>query len=127
LRLTALDRAHRAKDHRTEVLIEAFFRELDEAEDFGNEDGLPPGFENFDRANLPALTKRMIELQNLPRAELIRLAGKIMPGLPLKMLSDDKLMDIAMLAVMEEFGMDLDSLPGGQSPFGTPEKPPKFR
>jgi tetratricopeptide (TPR) repeat protein len=124
---SALDHARRAKDRRTEVLIETFFRELDEAGDLGYEDDLPPGFEGFDRGNLPALMKRMMELQNLPRAELIRLAAKAMPGLPVKNLPDEKLMDIALLAVMEEFGLDLDSMPGGQFPFGPPEKPPKFR
>ncbi len=124
----ALDRAHRAKDTRTTVLIGNFFRELEESEDFGfDEEDLPPGFEDLDPTMMPAMMKRIMEMEFLPREDLIRIIAKGMPGLPVKSLPDAQLLDIARLMVMEEFGINLDSMYDGPSPFGPVKKLPKLR
>ena len=124
----AMERAHRAKDIRTSMMIEKFFRELDDPLDFGFDEGLPPGLEDFSPSMAPAMMKRMDELEDMPRTELIAMLAKALPvGLPLKNMSHQELMDIAAVMVMGELGIGLDRLFGGSSPFGPAKKLPKSR
>ena len=74
------------------------------------------------------MMKRMDELEDMPRAELIAMLAKALPvSLPLKNMSHQELMDIAAVMVMGELGVDLGSLLGGASPFGPAKKLPKSR
>ena len=102
----AMNYAHRTKDHRTEMLIESFFRELDEAEESEHDDDFPPGFDGVDPARLPAIMQRIMEMEDLSRTELLRIVSKRMPGLPVKQLTDMELLDIAKMLTMEEYGID---------------------
>jgi len=124
----AMERAHRDKDIRTSMMIGKFFRELDDPLDFGFDEDLPPGLEDFSPSMAPAMMKRMDELEDMPRAELIAMLAKALPvSLPLKNMSHQELMDIAAVMVMGELGVDLGSLLGGASPFGPAKKLPKSR
>lgn len=123
----AMKRLRDSKDHRVRVLIDNFFRELDESQniDFGGV--LPFGLDGVEPKMLPAIMKRMAELEYMPRAELIAMIADAMPGLPIKNLPDDRLLEIARLVVIGESGIDMDSLFDVLSPLGLPKKPSKFR
>ncbi|MFZ4702268.1 MAG: hypothetical protein ACOYMG_19675, partial [Candidatus Methylumidiphilus sp.] len=123
----AVDRAHRNKDHRTAMLIENFFRELDGDRDLENDYYLPPGFEDFDPRMAPAMMKRMDEVENMPRAELIAMISKALPGMPLKNMSQQELLEMAAVMMLGELGIGLEKVLGALSPGGPAKKPPKSR
>ena len=125
----ALEYAHQVNDTRAAVLIGNLFRELeDDPLDFGFDADFPPSFEGMDPNLMVSMGKRMDEIENMPRAELIAMLAKALPkGLPLKNMPHAELLELAAVMVMGELGFGLDSLLGGSSPFGPAKKLPKSR
>jgi tetratricopeptide (TPR) repeat protein len=123
----ALERAREANDRRTAVLIEQLFRKLDEAfeEDYQLDDFMP-GLEEMHSKLTPELERRIMKLETLSQAELLKIVHESVPGLPLKGLPREELLNLARLAIMGELGIDLKSLLGGL-PLDLPFGPQKFR
>jgi hypothetical protein len=127
----ALDRAHRNKDHRIAVMIENFFQQLDESLDEDFMEGLPHlpfGGNDMDPRTMAELMKRMVEIPKMSREEMIRRISRVQPGLPLKGLPDDSLMDLTLLITMEELGLDAGEMMPNLFPTQGPgKKSSKFR
>ncbi len=123
----AEQRLRGSKDQRVGILIENFFRELDESLDNGFKGGMPFDLDGLNPNMLPAIMKRVTELEMMPRSELFAIIADAIPGLPLKNLPDEGLMDIARLVAMGEFGFDIGGMLDMIASLDTPKKSPKSR
>jgi tetratricopeptide (TPR) repeat protein len=123
----AMQRAQLANDHRVGLLIQKFFEALDEADEFEFDEDFLPELQNFESKMTPDFQKRMMELDTLPKAKLADMLAKAMPGLPLKHLSHDDLLNMARMMLMDEMGVDVQRLLGGAIPFDPIKKLPKSR
>jgi len=104
------------------------FRKLDEAyEDDLHVEDFMPGLDKLQSKLTPELERRIYDLETLPQAELLKIVNESVPGLPLKSLPREDLLNLARLAIMGELGIDLKGLLGGLSPLDPPFGPHKFR
>ena len=122
----ALDRARRAKDSRAGVLIEKFFRALEEYEEEGFDADFLPGLEGLQAKLTPDLERRIMEVDDLPREKLLAMLAQAMPGAPLHNMPRAALLDMARMLLMNELGIDLKAIFGGALPLDLPP-PPKRR
>lgn len=124
----ALGLADRNNDRRTALLIESLLRKLDEAyeDDLHLEDFIPnPG--KLQSKLTPELERRIYELETLSQAELLKIVSQYIPGMPLKSLPREELLNLARIALMGELGIDLKGLLGGLLPSNLPFGPHKLR
>jgi hypothetical protein len=91
-----------------------------------DEDFLPE-LQNFESKMTPDFQKRMMELDTMPKAKLADMLAKAMPGLPIKSLSHEDLLNMARMMLMDEMGIDVQRLLGGATPFDPIKKLPKLR
>jgi tetratricopeptide (TPR) repeat protein len=132
----AHDRAIRAKDRRSIVLIEGFFREYDEAhhpepDDFfpflWGDDDSEKGGKGLDPKLMPQLLIRLMKLSEMPPQELIHYITDGHEAFPLKGMKEADLMNLAVNKLLTEMGIDPAALDELVNLPGPGKKPGKVR